>query len=64
MIFVDGCLWRTDLNRDNAGASSIRLADPKFHDEDRRVELEQIVNNRLDYLHIPALPNSHIFFLP
>lgn len=59
MIFVDGHLWRGDLTRGNVGTSSIHLADPKFHDEDRRVELELIVNNRLDYLHIPALPNSY-----
>lgn len=32
---------------------------PLWHSQERRVELELVVNNRLDYLHIPPLPNVY-----
>ena len=56
VIFVDGQLWGQNVNRAMFPTNRIQLADPQFHDHDRRIELEMIVNNRLDYLHIPPLP--------
>lgn len=58
IVFVDGNLWDLKMPVDPR-PSEIKLADPLFHDTDRRLELELIVNNRLDYQHIPPLPTVY-----
>lgn len=58
IIVVDGNLWRPGIEKEGL-TGKIALADPQYHDADRRIELEQIVNNRLDYLHIPPLPSVY-----
>lgn len=61
VIFVDGQLWdsKMPLGAMQTIGPSLRLADPLFHDQDRRLELELIVNNRLDYTHIPPMPSVY-----
>jgi hypothetical protein len=58
IVFVDSHLWRPGLSR-SIDKSTLGFDDPHFHDPDRRVELELVVNNRLDYLHIPPIPNVY-----
>lgn len=56
LVIVDGNVWDKSVSRASVPERSIRFADPKYHDADRRVEVELIINNRFDYLHIPPLP--------
>lgn len=58
IIFVDGQLWDMNLTRSMFPEGVLRLENPLIHDAERRLELELIVNNRLDYHHIPPLPTT------
>lgn len=57
LIVVDGCLWHEDMRTAVKCDDKIAFASPVFHDAARRLELETIVNNRIECLHIPPLPN-------
>lgn len=60
IVFIDGQLWSPTAHvNPRQDGSNIHFASKMWHDEERRIELELIVNNRLDYLHIPPLPSVY-----
>jgi hypothetical protein len=61
VVFVDSHLWGPSARRDHLAQNGtvMHIAMSLWHDPDRRTELEIVVNNRLDYLHIPPLPNVY-----
>lgn len=58
LVVIDGKLWADGVNR-STSESTIAFADPQFHNPERRFELELVVNNRIETLHIPPLPNVY-----
>jgi hypothetical protein len=58
LIVIDGQLWGPNVSREQFPEKYLRIANPDLHDETRRLELELIVNNRLDYLHVPPMPTT------
>lgn len=58
LLIIDGRLWdrRMPLGATCPPGTKIRFTDPIFHDLDRRLEVEQIVNNRFEVIHTPPLP--------
>lgn len=59
VIVVDGKLWSPDVRDDphHPDGDWIRLADPFYHDLDRRRALEEIVAGRFKYMHVPPIPS-------
>lgn len=58
-IFVDRLLWDYPQSMVEQGRSLHHLGDVFFHDTARRRELEDIVNKRFRFVHIPPLPNVY-----
>jgi glycosyl transferase family 7 (putative galactosyltransferase) len=58
VIFIDGQLW-SPTAKERYDGRNLNFDKPIWHDTDRRLELELVVNNRLDYLHIPPLPSVY-----
>lgn len=57
-VFIDAKLWGTGAFEVREH-SEIKLADSRFHDADRALELRKIVRGRFDYQHLPPLPNVY-----
>lgn len=56
-IFVDGLLWRKDIEGRSFTADSVRIHDTALHDAGRRKQLEEIVRGRFEYTHVPVMPS-------
>lgn len=59
LVFVDGHLWHGDV-KTTSGWSEVQIANPYYHNCDRREELQRVIGGKFDYenrvLHIPPKP--------
>lgn len=56
--FIDRSLWAPWSPRAKEG-DQIAFADPFYHNGERRLQLERIVNGRFRYSHVPTMPNIY-----
>jgi hypothetical protein len=56
--FVDRSLWAPWSHKASDG-ERIAFADPFYHNGERRLQLERIVNGRFRYAHVPTMPNQY-----
>lgn len=56
LLFVDGLLWHIQCGFEPAVNGEVPLAEPMFHNPERRQSLEAIVDGRFNFRHIPEKP--------
>lgn len=59
VTFVDRLLWGFQPGAPKPPGDTIHFAHAFYHRAERRQQLDEIVNGRFEYLHVPPLPNVY-----